>query len=60
MVQFGEFLQGLVDDLEALRESLSIESWVILGGSWGVTLGLAYSIAHPDRCVHGHLRKFHA
>ncbi|MEQ8508138.1 MAG: prolyl aminopeptidase [Rhodospirillaceae bacterium] len=41
----------LVADLELLREHLSIERWVIFGGSWGSTLALAYGQAHPDRCI---------
>ncbi|MGW0036148.1 prolyl aminopeptidase [Gordonia sp. NPDC003376] len=39
----------LIDDMEALREHLDIESWQVFGGSWGSTLGLAYAQAHPDR-----------
>src|ERR1019366_3967934 len=26
-----------------------IERWLVFGGSWGTTLGLAYSEAHPER-----------
>src|SRR5213075_1782132 len=43
--------QHLVADLERLREALSIERWVVFGGSWGSTLGLAYAQAHPDRVL---------
>lgn len=39
----------LVDDMERLREHLKIDKWMIFGGSWGSTLGLAYAQAHPDR-----------
>lgn len=39
----------LIADIEALREHLEIESWTILGMSWGTTLGLAYAQAHPHR-----------
>jgi proline iminopeptidase len=35
--------QHLVDDMERLREHLSIQQWVILGGSWGCTLALFYA-----------------
>lgn len=39
----------LVDDIEQLRSHLGISQWkVILGGSWGVTLALAYAVAHPQ------------
>lgn len=40
----------LVADIEALREWLELDIWqLILGGSWGSTLALAYAEAHPDR-----------
>ncbi len=41
--------QHLVADIERLREHLGIERWMVLGGSWGSTLGLAYAEAHPAR-----------
>ena len=41
----------LVADLETLREYLGIDKWVVFGGSWGSTLGLAYAEAHPDRVL---------
>lgn len=39
----------LVADIERLREHLGIERWLVFGGSWGSTLGLAYAQAHPER-----------
>jgi proline iminopeptidase len=40
--------QHLVADIERLRAHLRIERWhVVLGGSWGATLALAYAQAHP-------------
>ena len=41
----------LVADIEALREHLEIEKWIVCGGSWGSTLSLAYSQKHTDRCM---------
>lgn len=42
---------ALVGDIERLREHLSIDRWgLVLGGSWGSTLALAYAQAHADRC----------
>jgi proline iminopeptidase len=41
--------QRHVEDIEALREHLGIERWLVAGGSWGSTLALAYAEAHPDR-----------
>ncbi len=39
----------LVSDIEAIREALDIESWIVFGGSWGATLSLIYAQTHPDR-----------
>ncbi|WP_236791715.1 prolyl aminopeptidase [Amycolatopsis sp. GM8] len=39
----------LIADIERLRAHLGIGQWLVWGGSWGVTLGLAYAQAHPDR-----------
>ncbi|TKG71534.1 prolyl aminopeptidase [Prauserella endophytica] len=39
----------LVADLELLREHLGIDRWLVLGGSWGSTLALAYAQTHPGR-----------
>jgi proline iminopeptidase len=39
----------LIGDIEAIRNLLGIERWLLLGGSWGSTLALAYAQAHPDR-----------
>jgi proline iminopeptidase len=41
----------LIADLERLRVHLGIERWLVFGGSWGSTLALAYSQAHPDRAL---------
>lgn len=40
---------SLVADIEALREARNVDRWIVLGGSWGSTLALAYAQAHPDR-----------
>ena len=37
----------LIDDIERLRMHLGIETWVILGGSWGSTLAMAYAQTYP-------------
>ncbi len=42
----------LVADIERLRLHLGIDQWVVVGGSWGVTLGLVYAQRHPG-CVLG-------
>lgn len=40
--------QHLVADIEAIRAHFGIEKWLVVGGSWGSTLGLAYAEAHPE------------
>ena len=36
-------------DIEALRERLGVERWLVTGVSWGTTLAQAYAQAHPSR-----------
>src|SRR5882757_2227707 len=42
-------LPHLIADMEIIREKFGITRWMIVGGSWGATLALAYAQAHPDR-----------
>jgi proline iminopeptidase len=39
----------LIADIEALRGHLGVARWVVLGLSWGATLGQAYAQAHPQQ-----------
>jgi proline iminopeptidase len=39
----------LLRDMEQMREHLGVEKWLLRGGSWGVTLSLAYAERHPER-----------
>lgn len=39
----------LVADIERLRKHLGIDRWLVWGGSWGVTLALAYAQRFPER-----------
>src|SRR5438128_6502986 len=39
----------LVADIELLRERLDIDRWLVLGGSWGSVLALAYAEQYPER-----------
>ncbi|HZL08330.1 MAG TPA: alpha/beta fold hydrolase [Candidatus Dormibacteraeota bacterium] len=41
--------QDLVTDIEAIAQHLQLDKFVLVGGSWGSTLALAYGIAHPER-----------
>ena len=42
-------LDHLIADMEMIREKFSFPRWMVVGGSWGATLALAYAQAHPDR-----------
>jgi proline iminopeptidase len=42
-------LPHLIADMEMIREKFGLSRWMIVGGSWGATLALAYAQAHPDR-----------
>ncbi len=39
----------LIEDIERLRRFVGVERWLVLGGSWGSTLALAYAQTHPTR-----------
>ena len=43
--------QALIQDIERLRLQLKIDQWLVVGGSWGAGLGLAYASAHPNACL---------
>jgi len=46
----GNTTPHLVEDIETLRKACDVDQWgVVLGGSWGSTLALAYAQAHPDK-----------
>lgn len=40
---------SLIADLEELREHLNVQRWLVVGGSFGSTLALAYGQVHPER-----------
>lgn len=43
--------QALIEDIEAVRQHLGIEKWIVTGVSWGSTLALAYALEHPTRVL---------
>jgi proline iminopeptidase len=45
----GNTTAHLIADIERLREHLGVDRWIVLGVSWGSTLGLAYAQAYPTR-----------
>jgi proline iminopeptidase len=42
-------LPHLIADMETIRQHFGIARWMLIGGSWGATLALAYAQAHPHR-----------
>src|ERR1700736_1888017 len=36
-------------EIEMVREKFALELWMVVGGSWGATLALAYARADPNR-----------
>ena len=42
-------LPHLIADMEAIRAKFGFKQWMVVGGSWGATLALAYAQAHPKR-----------
>jgi len=42
-------LSHLIADMEAIRDKFGFERWLVVGGSWGATLALAYAEKHPSR-----------
>ena len=42
-------LAHLIADMEMIREKFGFERWMVVGGSWGATLALAYAQAYPHR-----------
>ena len=41
--------QHLIEDIEKLRLHCGVERWMLMGGSWGATLALAYGQRFPHR-----------
>lgn len=41
----------LVADMERIRTELGIDAWMVVGGSWGSTLALAYAERYPERVL---------
>lgn len=39
----------LIADIEQLRKQLRVDRWLVVGGSWGSTLALAYAESVPER-----------
>ncbi len=48
----------LVEDIEKILDKFGLRSVVIVGGSWGTTLALAYAATHPEKVSAMVLRGF--
>jgi proline iminopeptidase len=44
-------IEVLAKDIETLRKTLSVDQWLVFGGSWGSTLGLYYAENYPQSCI---------
>lgn len=40
--------EALVNDIDAIRQTLNIDRWLVFGGSWGSTLAICYALAYPQ------------
>ena len=43
--------QALIEDVERIRDRLSINQWLVFGGSWGAALALLYAETYPERIL---------
>ena len=41
----------LIDDIERIRQHLSVKRWLISGGSWGTTVALIYGVQYADHVL---------
>ena len=44
----GNHTLALVEDLEAIRQFLQIEQWILFGDGWGACLGMLYAEKHTE------------
>src|SRR5580765_6996124 len=40
-------MQRAIGDLEAIRRAVGVDSWIVLGHSWGCDLAVRYAVEHP-------------
>jgi pimeloyl-ACP methyl ester carboxylesterase len=45
----GNTTGNLIADIELLQVHLDVERWLVLGGSWGSAVALAYAERFPTR-----------
>tara|TARA_B100000686_G_C16759446_1_gene957729 strand:+ start:467 stop:1372 length:906 start_codon:yes stop_codon:yes gene_type:complete len=47
----GNNTDELVEDIEKIRDFLKIKNFIIVGGSWGATLSLKYTLKYPKNIL---------
>ena len=40
-----------IEDIEKIREYLSIKKWIVVGISWGATLAVLYGVCHANKLL---------
>jgi proline iminopeptidase len=41
----------LIADVEVMRRHFGVDKWLVFGGSWGATLGVAYALRYGAQCL---------
>lgn len=41
-------MERAVADLEAIRDAVDVDRWIVVGHSWGCDLAVRYAVEHPD------------
>jgi proline iminopeptidase len=44
----GHTMEQAVADLETIRRSVGVDSWIVVGHSWGGDLAVRYALDHPE------------
>ncbi len=41
-------MERSIADLEGIREAVGVDSWIVVGHSWGCDLAVRYAVEHPE------------
>lgn len=41
-------MERAIADLEGIREAVGVDSWIVMGHSWGCDLAVRYAVEHPE------------
>lgn len=44
-------MEQAIADLEAVRQAVGVDQWIVIGHCWGCDLGVRYAVKHPDSVV---------